>query len=292
MSGERLHHDATLGDRPLPAADVAEGPCSRSLSKGRCSAVRAMLLASLALLASLGCQASEPPFTVVRVDPASEHLQVFWGDEQGRPFKQFAALSNWLQGKQKALTFAMNAGMYHADFAPVGLLVMAGQQVAPLNTSAGVGNFFLKPNGVFLLSPGGPKVVETSEYPELAESVRFATQSGPLLLRNGVIHPAFNPASTSRFIRNGVGVAGGIAFFVISERPVTFHEFAVFFRDVLHCKDALYLDGSVSGLYSVDLRRNDRRADLGPIVGVFVDAMSGAQRPPDAPSGGKAAPAQ
>ena len=240
-------------------------------SKVKRHAMRGVLLAFLVLAASFTAEASDQPFTVVRVDPASENLQVFWGDEQGKPFKQFDRLSTWLHGKGKQLVFAMNAGMYHPDFSPVGLLVVEGKQVSPLNTAAGNGNFFLKPNGVFALSPSGPMVVEAGEYPRVANGIRFATQSGPLLLRSGVIHPAFNAASTSRLIRNGVGTSGGVAFFAISERPVTFYEMAVFFRDVLHCKDALYLDGVVSSLYSADLKRDDQRADLGPIVGVISD---------------------
>ena len=79
------------------------------------------------------------------------------------------------------------------------------------------------------------------------------------------MHPAFKPGSTSRLIRNGVCVSGTTVLFVISNRPVNFHEFAVFFRDGLHCRDALYLDGVVSSLYSARLGRDDERADLGPM---------------------------
>jgi uncharacterized protein YigE (DUF2233 family) len=43
---------------------------------------------------------------------------------------------------------------------------------------------------------------------------------------------------------------------------------AIFFRDTLHCQDALYLDGSISGIYSVELNRNDVTVDLGPIIAV------------------------
>ncbi|MFT3734529.1 MAG: phosphodiester glycosidase family protein [Rhodocyclaceae bacterium] len=236
--------------------------------------MRATLLAAVLLAACLTCAAADLPYTVVRVDVTSEKLQAFLGDEQGKPFKQFGPLSNWLHGKGKKLSFAMNAGMYHQGSLPVGLLVIDGKQVSPLNTSTGSGNFFLKPNGVFLLSSSGPKVVETGEYPSVAKDIILATQSGPLLLRDGVIHPEFNPASTSRRIRNGVGVSGSLALFVISEQPVTFYEFASFFRDVLHCKDALYFDGVVSSLYSIGLGRNDQRAELGPIVGVVIDQTS------------------
>jgi uncharacterized protein YigE (DUF2233 family) len=227
-----------------------------------------LLLVSLLFLLAANYAAADERFTVVRVNPATEDLQIFWADERGHAFNGFDRLASWLQQKRKTLVFGTNAGMYHADYAPVGLLVLNGKQLFPLNLSDGSGNFFLKPNGVFLLSKKGPQVVETTQYTGLSDGVVFATQSGPLLLRNGVIHPSFNSASKSKLIRNGVGVVGGSAVFVISEKPVTFYELAVFFRDVLHCNDALYLDGVVSSLYSPRLQRNDRRASLGPIIGV------------------------
>jgi uncharacterized protein YigE (DUF2233 family) len=162
----------------------------------------------------------------------------------------------------------MNAGMYHADFSPVGLLVMGGKEVAPLNLGKARGNFFMKPNGVFFVGAKGPRVVESSAYPARAKGVKIATQSGPLLLRHGRIHPAFRNDSSSRHIRNGVGVVGKKAIFVISDDPVTFHEFAVYMRDTLGCRDALYLDGSISSLFDKRLGRQDMRGLLGPIIGI------------------------
>ena len=165
----------------------------------------------------------------------------------------------------------MNAGMFEPGRLPVGLFVADGKTLFPLNTADGTGNFFLKPNGVFLVDDGKARVVESSGYPEVARSghVTLATQSGPLLVRAGVIHPAFNPASTSRLIRNGVGVtAAGEAVFAISEEPVSLYEFAAFFRDVLRCPDALFLDGTVSSLYAPGLKRDDFRVELGPLIGV------------------------
>jgi uncharacterized protein YigE (DUF2233 family) len=227
----------------------------------------ALALCSLTVLAQ-GAAEPDARFTVVRIDPARQHLQLFLDDGHGAPLNSFARLAAMLQARHQHLNFAANAGMYHPDFAPVGLLVQNGKQVAPLNLDDGVGNFFMKPNGVFLVSDAGPQVVAAADYAALAGTVRLATQSGPLLLQHGVIHPAFNPQSQSRYIRNGVGVAGGKAIFVISNHAVTFHEFAVFFRDNLHCSDALYLDGAVSSLYSTALGRNDAAARLGPMFGV------------------------
>ena len=207
-------------------------------------------------------------FTVVKVDPAHDHLELFVNDTNGLPYGSFTALSKALDKQGKHLRFAMNAGMFEHDLSPVGLFVSEGQQWAPLNDKSGFGNFFLKPNGIFLLTGDGPRIIESSEFAEIKTPVILATQSGPLLLRHGVMHPAFKPASTSRLIRNGVGItAAGEVIFVISESPVNFYEFATLFRDVLHCPDALYLDGTVSSLYAPVLGRNDSKTLLGPIIG-------------------------
>ena len=227
-----------------------------------------ILLLLAFLLVSLRCQAVDPRFTVISIDTEHEELQLFLRDDTDKGFKRFDQLKTWLAARNKQLVFAMNAGMYHASYAPVGLFIQNTEQLTALNLADGWGNFFLKPNGIFLLKKSGPQVIESSEYPALARDVLLATQSGPLLLRNGVVHPAFKPESSSRLKRNGVGVIGSKAIFVISEQPVNFYEMATFFRDTLHCQDALYLDGSISGIYSVELNRNDATVDLGPIIGV------------------------
>lgn len=209
-----------------------------------------------------------PQFTTIRVDSRKARIQLFLKDDTGHTFNRFDRLKVWLASRNEQLRFAMNAGMFQPDFSPVGLLVQDSQQVSALNLSEWTGNFFMKPNGVFFIAAVGPRIVDSNEYPDLARGVRLATQSGPLLVRNGVIHPAINVGSTSRLLRNGVGISGDTIIFVISEQPVSFYELATYFRDELHCPDALYLDGVVSSLYSTDLQRNDSRADLGPIIGV------------------------
>ena len=101
----------------------------------------------------------------------------------------------------------------------------------------------------------------------------LATQSGPMLVHEGAITTSevMSPTSTWRKIRNGVCVPSpGAVTFVISDSPVTFYEFAGFFRDSLHCREALYLDGTISSLYSPALNREDRGSDMGPILGVVA----------------------
>jgi uncharacterized protein YigE (DUF2233 family) len=207
--------------------------------------------------------------TVCRVDITKERIQLFHLDETGQPFKRFDRLSSWLQQRGQKLVFAMNGGMFRPDFSPVGLFVSDGHESVPLNSAPGDGNFFLKPNGVFAITTGSARVIETSEYPRIRERVIVATQSGPLLVRAGKIHPAFNAKSESRHIRNGVGVPSpDVVLFAISEVPVTFYEFATLFRDKLHCPDALFLDGAISKLHSTKLQRSGSRTDFGPIIAV------------------------
>lgn len=208
-------------------------------------------------------------YTVCRVNMDKDWLELFLRDDDGKPFKNFNAVDVWLKERDQKLLFAMNAGMYHSDYSAVGLFVREGTMIHPLNLDNGEGNFFLKPNGVFYVNESGAGVVEASRYSAVTGNVSLATQSGPMLVIDGKIHPAFRQDSTSRLIRNGVGVVSPKeVVFVISEKPVNFYEFAAYFRDVLHCKNALFLDGTVSSLYLPELKRNDRKIDLGPIIGV------------------------
>jgi uncharacterized protein YigE (DUF2233 family) len=209
--------------------------------------------------------------TVCRVDLRTDHLQLFLYDSTGMPFKSLRRLADSLRGQPEQLGFAMNAGMYREDYSPLGLLVMNGRQIHRINLATGFGNFYMKPNGVFVLSTVGAQIVESSKYASVEDPIILATQSGPMLVSAGVIHPGLNPEGTSRYVRNGIGVINANeVVFAISDEPVTFYEFALLFRDRLKCPDALYLDGSVSSMFVRSLERDDERASLGPIIGVTV----------------------
>jgi uncharacterized protein YigE (DUF2233 family) len=213
------------------------------------------------------------PFTVCRVDLKSEQLDLFWRDDAGRPYRQFSALRDALESKAKHLVFAVNAGMYKPDFSPVGLFVVGGLELKPLNHHVGSGNFSQQPNGVFLVEGTSARVITTDEYDKERPKPLLATQSGPMLVHDGEITTSevMSPTSTWRKIRNGVcAPSPDAAAFVISESPVTFYEFASFFRDALHCREALYLDGTISSLYAPGLSREDRGSDMGPILGVVT----------------------
>ncbi|MDO6591295.1 hypothetical protein DS901_00600 [Loktanella sp. D2R18] len=207
-------------------------------------------------------------YTTCEVDAASEDLRLFLRDESGDVLGGFAAVDNFIP--DEVLVFAMNAGMYHDDRAPVGHYVENGVEEMRIVPNAGPGNFGLLPNGVFCVNDGSAQVYETLDFIENAPACRDATQSGPMLVIAGALHPRFLIDSTSRYVRNGVGTTadGARVIFAISNNAVTFHEFGSFFRDFLQTPDALYFDGKVSRLYAPDLRRSDFGFQLGPIVGV------------------------
>lgn len=165
----------------------------------------------------------------------------------------------------------MNAGMFNDAGAPIGLYVENGDEQKSIALSDGPGNFHLKPNGVFWQGQDGQLHIEVSEdYAAAAREPRWATQSGPMLLINGAMHPRIAEDGTSRLIRNGVGLRDAhTAYFVISSGFVSFGRFARFFRDELHCRDALFLDGTVSSVWAPGIGRYDDNHDLGPMVVVM-----------------------
>jgi uncharacterized protein YigE (DUF2233 family) len=212
-------------------------------------------------------------FAVCTFDLRQSRLRLFWQDPTGKPFGSFSAVAEQLQRNGEALAFAMNAGMFQPDYAPVGLYVEDGRQIKAANLRSGPGNFHLKPNGVFYFGSRGAGVMETSRFVKAGLKADFATQSGPMLVIGGAIHPKIEPTGTSEKIRNGVGVRDGhVVVFAISEEPVTFYRFASLFRDTLGCPDALFLDGSISSLYAPSLNRADSWLRMGPIVGAIEKA--------------------
>jgi uncharacterized protein YigE (DUF2233 family) len=161
--------------------------------------------------------------------------------------------------------------MYDEAGRPIGLFVEKGVRRHRLNLRDGPGNFHLQPNGVFAVDARGrPSVMPSRDFTRADRNIAWATQSGPMLVIRGKLHPRFDSDGPSRLVRNGVGVAGpSTAWFAISEEGVSFGRFARFFRDGLGCADALYLDGTVSSLWDPGAGRQDGYSSLGPMIAVF-----------------------
>lgn len=208
-------------------------------------------------------------FTICRYDKRRDRIELVL-DGPHAPLRSFAALEQQLGPRTQRLRFAMNAGMYGEDGYPIGLYVEDGRGRHPINRQRGPGNFHMLPNGVFIVTADGSVAVVPSDRYDPASHPRWATQSGPMLVIDGRLHPGIQDNGPSLHIRNGVGVdSESTAWFVISDDAVSFGRMARFFRDVLHCPNALYLDGSVSSLWDRPAGRRDSNAELGPMVAIF-----------------------
>jgi len=226
---------------------------------------------------------SDIDYTICQFDPTQSDIRLFLKGTDGKTLGSFDAVNEELAKSGEELVFAMNAGMYHKDRSPVGGYTENKQPISPINTNKGPGNFHMLPNGLFWIKEvveGYQKPVEiyrdafvmsSETFQGGAHFVRDYTQSGPMLVIDGKLHPKFKAGSTSRKIRNGVGRTDtGDIVFVKSEAPVNFYDFASLFKDHLKAGNALYLDGVISRLYSGELGRNDFGARMGPIVGVVA----------------------
>ncbi len=217
-------------------------------------------LAILTLAALVGSVFAAPEKKVVDgvtyhiLSASADSVRVLWKDSDGRQMRTFPEVVAHLERNKLPADTLMNGGIFEPGGIPSGLLIQDGRELRPVNRNAGEGNFFLKPNGIFLIGTKGAFVINTDEYPLKGIEVRQAVQSGPLLLRQGKVHPAFNANSTSRLHRNGVGVSkDGKVVFAMSDfhspKFPNLHEFAMLFRS-LGCQDALFLDGDLSQMRS------------------------------------------
>ncbi len=222
-------------------------------------------------LNTIPCGAEDSSYDVLEIDLEKQEIRLFWKYPDGRLFSTFENVRKWVEHQGGHLIAATNGGIYDPGHIPAGLYIEAGNIRHPLNLREGYGNFYLKPNGVFLITKHGPKILESSLVENIRTPIRYATQSGPLLVLDGEIHPAFTKGSKNRRLRSGIGVSEDQrVWIVISKCASNFYDFAVFFRDRLKCPNALYLDGSISKLYAPEMDRFDRVADkFAVIIGVI-----------------------
>lgn len=177
-------------------------------------------------------------------------MQFYSTNESGQTYSNIGNLKKALEKRGKHLVFAMNGGMFTKNLTAQGLYIENGQLVSALDTTkTGYGNFYLQPNGVFYINKQDKANICKTEDFILDENVQYATQSGPLLVVDGNIHPKLTEGSKNLHIRNGVGILpAGDLLFAISKEPINFFDFATFFKSN-GCDNALYLDGFVSKMY-------------------------------------------
>ncbi|MCB0641349.1 MAG: phosphodiester glycosidase family protein, partial [Phaeodactylibacter sp.] len=203
------------------------------------------------------------------------NLDLFLKARTGKNYYDFKTLRELMHKEGQRLVFATNAGMFSPSYQPQGLYVEDGRLIKPLDTiQEGYGNFYLQPNGVFCMdSNGTAHVAPTATFAQALDTVQFATQSGPMLVIDSAIHPAFTEGSHNKYIRSGVGVLNPHTLvFAISNQPVNFFDFGSLFKDYFGCRNALYLDGAISKMYLPEIGRFELDGQFGPMIGL-VEAI-------------------
>ena len=212
-------------------------------------------------------------YVVCSFDLRKHDLRLFLNDASGAPYGSFRALKADLGKQNLTLPFAMNGGMYHRDRSPAGYYVEGRRKLKEAVTGPGPGNFHMRPNGIFFIDGDTAGVMETRAFLKRNRRPDYATQSGPMLVIDGKLHPRFVKGSEFKKRRNGVGIINPhMVVFAISESAVSFHDFATLFRDKLACRNALFLDGSISSLNAPEIGRADFIWPLGPIIAVVERA--------------------
>ncbi|MDH6307635.1 uncharacterized protein YigE (DUF2233 family) [Dysgonomonas sp. PFB1-18] len=234
-----------------------------------------LIILILSIVGFVSCSANRNPaddrIISYVADPCSQDLAFYWRDDSGKIIRSIQNLKTYAETKDKKLIFAMNGGMFDSLYTPQGLYIEDCLQLIPLDTASGSGNFYMKPNGVFYITTENKAAVCKTENFENGGQVKYATQSGPMLLTGGQIHPQFKEGSSNVHIRNGVGVLpDGKVLFAISVTKVNLYDFAAYFRSQ-GCTDALYLDGFVSRMYLPEKNRMQIDGKFGVIIAVTED---------------------
>ncbi|UNI42834.1 phosphodiester glycosidase family protein [Klebsiella pneumoniae] len=214
------------------------------------TALLPLALLPLAAVASAACTLTDPTLTLqsYRVDAQKERIAMYWQDRHGKAWGSLRSLLAGIDGDGR-VQMAMNGGIYDKAYAPLGLYIEDGKRLTPVNRSAGGGNFFIRPGGVFLVENGRAKIVPLPAY-KPSPAIRYAVQSGPMLIENGVINWRLKPSASSRKLRNGVGIdKQGRVVFMLSDRETNFYDFACYAQSKLGVRQMLYLDGTLSKMY-------------------------------------------
>jgi clan AA aspartic protease (TIGR02281 family) len=166
--------------------------------------------------------------------------------------------------------FAINACVNDNTGKPLGLFIVNNRQKSPINTDDGTGNFFIKPNGALLIKQKDISIIQSDKF-SAAVNVVNGVQSGPMLLINDTINAAFNPTSSNKNIRCGVGIffdkKQEYLLFMLAADPVSFYDFATVFKNMFRCKNALCLESANSVLYSPN---NSGNLATNKVVGNYI----------------------
>jgi uncharacterized protein YigE (DUF2233 family) len=217
-----------------------------------------------------------PPDIISAIfNPKKVNISLYWKNDKGELYSNIGALKTSLEKQNSKLIFATNGGMYDKSYRPIGLYIQNHEMIKPLNTNilkpdknGNIPNFYLQPNGVFYITTFNEVgICQTSKFPEQLK-VKYATQSGPMLLIDSEINTIFDSNSENYNIRNGVGIRpNNELVFAISKNKVTFYALAKYFKDQ-GCTNALFLDGYVSKAFLPEKNLLQMDGELSVLIGI------------------------
>ena len=215
-------------------------------------------------------------YNVFIANTMSNEIKMYWQNKNKRNYASIGKLLDHLKEQKIAPLMITNAGMYSPTLQPQGLFIEQYELLKPLDLRSPKtdANFYLKPNGVYFIDSLRVSHIKTSEdFQKIVESknvvVKYATQSGPMLLTDGKIHPSFTRQSNNKKIRSGVGIINeNLTVFAISLGETNFYDFALLFKDIFGCKDALFLDGAISKMY-LDIAPKELGGKFGALISVL-----------------------
>jgi uncharacterized protein YigE (DUF2233 family) len=226
---------------------------------------------------SLSCNVCGVDYLVyiADLDSVDIALHLFFRDKQN--FRSLGSVADFLRNNGRDPLMITNAGMYTTSNEPLGLYIESGRKnrykLNKERNHSGA-NFYLEPNGVFLIDTCNTAHIETTDdyknHRQNGDSdIKIATQSGPMLVINDTIHPRFTKGSANRKIRSGVGILSGRrVVFALTLDESNFYDFATFFRDIFGCRNALFLDGAISRMYLKDINPGETGGDFGPMISI------------------------
>lgn len=263
--------DGNQGGEPVARAQIGDGvaePANPNAAPGLSTGISDSSTSACRIVRFEGTS-----LTHCLAEPGVHGIETDLASDSGATYRSLKAMSEDRQATNVA--FAMSGGMFNEDGSPLGYFVERSARLEEVNTGNGSGDFYSKPNGIFY---GTGDEWQVRATPDFLENVRrrpgFGTQSGPMLVIDGALHPDILPDGPERVIRNGVGIdREGRAHFVISNAPLSFGRLARYFRDELQVRNALYLDGEHAGLWDPASGRLDEGGPIGPMI--VVEKLAG-----------------
>ena len=145
---------------------------------------------------------TDPTLTLqsYRVDAQKERIAMYWQDRHGKAWGSPAFAAGGIDGDGR-VQMAMNGGIYDKAYAPLGLYIEDGKRLTPVNRFRRRRNFFIRPAAY----SGGKRWRKSCRCRRTnLPAIRYAVQSGPMLIENGVINWRLKPPPVPRKLRNGL----------------------------------------------------------------------------------------